>query len=291
MTFSSFSRFAVSSTNGHSCRSTFKSRKIPCPCSAEPSSNRANEAVAQFLGEIAEDAVVRRRNVGEQLLHQLVVVVGKFFEHLEARFLLTRGDRRRQLDDLALVLFAIDVGTLGREIDEAGGNAVFPNRDLAQHQRLGARRLQARNDVAHRRLRRVDLVQEKKMRNAGIVELLQDDLQRRDALRIGLADDDGHIAGGKRESAFVRELDRAGTVDEGEISPRKDASATLRPTLIAWSRASGVLSPTVDLAAIEPALEMPPVRARMASRSVVLPLAKGPISATQRAPRTPTLPP
>ncbi len=55
------------------------------------------------------------------------------------------------------------------------------------------------------------------MRHAGIVELLQNDLQRRHALRVGLADHDGHIAGRKRQGAFVRELDRAGAVDECEI--------------------------------------------------------------------------
>ncbi len=74
--------------------------------------NRANETVAQFFGEIVEDAIVGRGNVGEQLLHQLVIVVGELFEHLKARFLLARGDRRRQLDDLALGVLAVDVGAL-----------------------------------------------------------------------------------------------------------------------------------------------------------------------------------
>ena len=55
-----------------------------------------------------------------------------------------------------------------------------------------------------------------------------------------------------------------------------------------WPRASGEASPTVFFAAIEPGLEMPPVRARIASKSVVFPLAKGPISAIQRALRTPS---
>ncbi len=106
--------------------------------------HRADEAVAQFLGQIVEDAVIGRRNIGEQLLHQLVVVVGELFEHLEACFLLARGDRRRQLDDLALVVLAVDVGAFGGEIDKARRDAVFPDRYLAQHERLGARRLQAR---------------------------------------------------------------------------------------------------------------------------------------------------
>ena len=36
-------------------------------------------------------------------------------------------------------------------------------------------------------------------------------------LAIGLADDDGRIAGGQRERAFVLEFDGAGAVDEGEV--------------------------------------------------------------------------
>ena len=55
------------------------------------------------------------------------------------------------------------------------------------------------------------------MGDAAVFELLQDDLQRRHALGIGLADDDGRIAGGQREGAFVLELDGAGAVDEGEV--------------------------------------------------------------------------
>ena len=55
------------------------------------------------------------------------------------------------------------------------------------------------------------------MGNAAVLELLEDELQRRDALGIGLADDDGRIAAGERERAFVLEFDRAGAVDEGEV--------------------------------------------------------------------------
>ena len=54
------------------------------------------------------------------------------------------------------------------------------------------------------------------MRDAAVLELLQDDLQRRDALGVGLADDDGRVARGQRERAFMLEFDGAGAVDEGE---------------------------------------------------------------------------
>src|SRR3954452_22661603 len=58
-----------------------------------------------------------------------------------------------------------------------------------------------------------------------------------------------------------------------------------RPTPILWRRASALESPTEVPASTLPALGMAPVRARMASRSVVLPLWKGPTSAMHRGPR------
>src|SRR3954470_17010737 len=61
--------------------------------------------------------------------------------------------------------------------------------------------------------------------------------------------------------------------------------AAERPTPILWRRASALESPTEVPASTLPALGMGPVRARMASRSVVLPLWKGPTSAMHRGPR------
>src|SRR3954470_1476977 len=61
--------------------------------------------------------------------------------------------------------------------------------------------------------------------------------------------------------------------------------AAERPTPILWCRASGLESPTEVPASTLPALWMAPVRANMASRSVVLPLWKGPTSAMHRGPR------
>src|SRR5579863_6659382 len=60
--------------------------------------------------------------------------------------------------------------------------------------------------------------------------------------------------------------------------------ATVSSTLMRWWRASLLLSPTVLPASILPWRWTAPVRARMASRSVVLPLWNGPTSATQRGP-------
>src|SRR5205809_2821521 len=65
----------------------------------------------------------------------------------------------------------------------------------------------------------------------------------------------------------------------------KAVVAAERPTPILWRRASGLASPTEVPASTLPAFLMAPVRANMASRSVVLPLWKGPTSAMHRGPR------
>src|SRR5437764_14167898 len=57
------------------------------------------------------------------------------------------------------------------------------------------------------------------------------------------------------------------------------------PTPILWWRASGLASPTEVPASTLPAFLMAPVRANIASKSVVLPLWKGPTSAMHRGPR------
>src|SRR5471032_918111 len=61
--------------------------------------------------------------------------------------------------------------------------------------------------------------------------------------------------------------------------------AAVRPTPILWRRASGLASPTEVPASTLPARGVAPVRANIASRSVVLPLWKGPTSAMHRGPR------
>src|SRR5476651_2100777 len=61
--------------------------------------------------------------------------------------------------------------------------------------------------------------------------------------------------------------------------------AAVRPVPILWRRASGLESPAEVPASTLPARGMAPVRANMASRSVVLPLWNGPTSAMHRGPR------
>src|SRR3979411_2982050 len=61
--------------------------------------------------------------------------------------------------------------------------------------------------------------------------------------------------------------------------------AAVRPTPILWRRASALESPTEIPASTLPARGIAPVRANIASRSVVLPLWNGPTSALHRGPR------
>src|SRR5580693_6869466 len=61
--------------------------------------------------------------------------------------------------------------------------------------------------------------------------------------------------------------------------------AAVSPTPILWRRASGLASPTEVPASTLPARGIAPVRANIASRSVVFPLWKGPTSAMHRGPR------
>ena len=131
---------------------------------------RANYTVFQFFSEIVKNLVARGRDIAEQLFHQLVVIIGELLQHLEAGFLFARRDLRRQFNDLAGRVFAVDISPLRGEIDEAGGNTVFPDRDLAQHQRLGAGGLQTWDDFAHLGREAVDLVQKQKVRQADIFE-------------------------------------------------------------------------------------------------------------------------
>ncbi len=143
---------------------------------------------------------------------------------------------------------------------------------LAQHQRLGRGRLQHRHDVAHAGLGLVDLVDEQEMRDAAILELLEDELQRRHLLFVRLADDHGGVAGGERVGGVGLEFDRARTIEEGETVAEEIDGGDVE--LDAHAVMAGLLGGVAHgvLPAIEPWRVMAPVRARMASRRVVLPL-------------------
>src|SRR5262249_5597852 len=76
-------------------------------------------------------------------------------------------------------------------------------------------RLQRRERLADALVGAVDLVEKQKAWDAEIFELAQDDLKLRQLAFVGLADHDRGVDGRERCAHVVRELDRAGTIDEG----------------------------------------------------------------------------
>jgi hypothetical protein len=175
-----------------------------------------DQALLHLLDQIAEYLFTRRLHVGQQLLHQLVIIVGELFEHFKACFALAFFHAGGNFDHLGIGLRPVHKGSFQRQIDKAGGDAVLPDRDLPQHQWLGARGLQGRQDVAHLRFERIDLVQKQKAGDAAVLKLLEDELQGGNALGVGLAHDDGRIATRERQGALMLKFDRTRTIDKGK---------------------------------------------------------------------------
>ena len=164
---------------------SFMPQRLEQPRDAVPALCRADEhrhhvLLLQFARKIVEDAVARRVDLGDQILHQRVVVIRQPFEHGEARFALAQAFAVGNVDDLARRMFAIDEGAFEREIDEADRDAVFPDRYLAQQKRRSRCVLQQGQRLANAPDRGVDLVDEEKARNLGFFEFAQDDFERRE---------------------------------------------------------------------------------------------------------------
>jgi hypothetical protein len=156
----------------------------------------------------------RRLDILEQLLHQLVVMVGELLQHGEKRFLLALGVFALDRNDLALGVLAVNEGALEREIDEALDDVVLPDRNLPQHQRHARGRLQERDGLAHALVDLVDFVQEQKARKLQFFELAQHQLQLRDFLLVGFADHDRGVDRRQRRAHVLGKLDGARAVQE-----------------------------------------------------------------------------
>ena len=145
-------------------------------------------------------------------------------------------------------MLAVDEGALQREVDEAGDDVVLPDRDVAQHQRHAARRLQHLERLAHAGVGLVDLVEE------------QDARDRRDprascrmTCSAGIFFSSASATTTARSTpASTASASKANSIEPGQSrkvsrSPMNSVSATLTSTLIWWARASGEASPTVLL--------------------------------------------
>ena len=161
-----------------------------------------------------EDAVARRRNVREQLLHQLVVVIGERLQHGEAGILLAIEIVALEVDHLRRRVLLVDKGPFEREIDEAGNDIALPDRDLAQQQRHPRRRLQNLQAFTDLLVGLVDLVEEQEARNFQIFQLAQDELELGHLALVRFAHHDGGVDRGQHRAHVVHEFDGAWTIDE-----------------------------------------------------------------------------
>ena len=177
--------------------------------------HRAHDTVAQFLGEIVEHFVARRLDILEQLLHQLVVVIGERLQHREARFFFAIEVIALQVDDLRRRVFLVDIGALEREIDEAGDNIAVPDRNLPQQQWHARRRLQQLDCLAHALVGLVDLVEKQEVRNVLVFQLAQDQLELRNLLFVRFANDNRGIDRRQHAAHVLDEFDRARAINEG----------------------------------------------------------------------------
>ena len=87
---------------------------------------------------------------------------------------------------------------------------------MAQEQRRARGGLQHFERLAHAAAGEIDLVEEDDARHAELFELAQDDLQRRRLARVGFAHHHRRVADRQDVAHVVNELDRTGTIDEGE---------------------------------------------------------------------------
>ena len=174
----------------------------------------ADQTLAQFLGEIVEDLVARRLNVLEQLLHQLVVMVGQRLEHGESGRLLAVERIAFERDDLRRRVLLVDERAFEREIDESADDLAGKGRYLAQHQLAARGRLQHPEHVMDGGVGLVDLVEEQKARDFLRFQLAQNELQLRHLLLVELAHHDRGVDCRQRRAHVVDEFNRARAIDE-----------------------------------------------------------------------------
>ena len=153
-------------------------------------------------------------NVFEQLLHQLVVVVGQRLQHGEPRRLLAVERIAFERNDFRRRMLLVDEGAFEREIDEPGDDVAGKCRYLSQHQLAARGRLQHPEHVVDGGIDLVDLVKEQKARNLLVFELAQNELKLRHLLLVELAHHNRSVDRGQRRAHVVDEFNRARTINE-----------------------------------------------------------------------------
>ena len=136
-------RLRVSSTFGASWRSAFRSRMMPLPFSAEPI-RTGTICPARSSAARSEKTLSR----GGWMSSSSCSISASSWSARRSSIVKRASSRRAtspgiELDHLARRMLAVDEGAVEREIDEAGGDLVLPDRDLAQHQRRSRKRAAA----------------------------------------------------------------------------------------------------------------------------------------------------
>ena len=176
--------------------------------------HRANQALAQFLGEIVEHLVARRLDIVEQLFHQFVVVIGQRLQHGEARGFLAIEHVAFERDDFGGSVLLVDERAFQCEIDEAGDDVFGKSRNLTQQQFGARRRLQHRKHVMNGGVGLVDLVEKQETGNLPLFQFAQHELELRDFLLVHLTYDDGGVDGRQHRAHVMDEFDGTRAIDK-----------------------------------------------------------------------------
>ena len=253
---------------------------------AEPISTGQMAPSRSSFGEIVEHLRRAAARCLEQLLHQLIVMVGELFQHREARVFLARLSRRIELDDLARRVLAINKRALQREIDEADDDAVLPDRDLPQHQRHVATKCCKIESISRKRLSALSILLMN--RRCGMLRSSssrQHELQLRRLALVRLAYHHRRVDRRQRRAHFLREFDRAGTIQKRiGVAEKIGRSGGKLDAHFMRARLKAAVTNSVSRLDLAGPRDRAGARS-IASSNVVLPDWKGPTSAMHRGPR------
>src|SRR5262249_53213888 len=156
--------------------------------------------------QIVEYLVARGLDVFEQLLHQLVVVVGQDLEHRKPCRLLAVERITFERNNFRRRVLLVDKGALQREIDESGDDLAGEGRYLSQQQLAPRGGLQDSQHLVDGGISLVDLVEEQKARNFLLFKLAQNELKLRHLLFIELAYDNRGVDCRQRRAHVMDEF-------------------------------------------------------------------------------------
>ncbi len=193
-------------------------QSLPEPENAMPARRGAEEHLDDrsaflILMQRRENLVGRRRDILDHLFEQSIVVIGEHLREPGERFLLGYQQFARQHATFG-IFAAIMIGTLAYDIDIAGHGVMFADRNLSQDKWILGMGLQRRDDLADLAGKRIDFIDEDKMRQTRRLNRLQEKRKIGEPVGGRFADDDRKIDDSERRRRLLREFDRARAIDE-----------------------------------------------------------------------------